>query len=74
MENNALSSLHELLRNHLVARSGTVCAETIDVLIDTNTKCRLFFKIDLQENLASLICLSELEFLKSLWGLGTEEE
>ncbi len=29
-------------------------AETIDELIDTNPKCRLFFKIDLQENLAVL--------------------
>jgi hypothetical protein len=29
-------------------------AETIDELIDTNPKCRLFFKIDLQEYLAVL--------------------
>jgi hypothetical protein len=33
-------------------------AETIDELIDTNPKCRLFFKIDLQEYFAALICLS----------------
>jgi hypothetical protein len=32
--------------------------ETIDELIDTNPKCRLFFKIDLQEYLAALFCLS----------------
>jgi hypothetical protein len=36
--------------------------ETIDELIDTNPKCRLFFKIDLQEYFAALIYLSANDF------------
>ncbi len=44
-------------------------AETIDELIDTNPKCRLFFKIDLQEFFAALICLSADEFCQPFsWG------
>jgi hypothetical protein len=38
-------------------------------LIDTNPKCLLFFKIDLQEHFPSLICLSADEFCQLLsWG------
>ncbi len=37
-------------------------SETIDELIDTNPKCRLFFKIDLQEYFVALICLSADKF------------
>jgi hypothetical protein len=49
--------------------STEVLSETIDELIDTNPKCRLFFTIDLQENLAALICLSADEFCQPFaWG------
>jgi hypothetical protein len=44
-------------------------AETIDELIDTNPKCRLFFKIDLQEYFAALICLSADEFCQPYYGI-----
>jgi hypothetical protein len=45
-------------------------AETIDELIDTNHKCRLFFKIDLQEYFAVLICLSADEICQPFsWGV-----
>jgi hypothetical protein len=44
-------------------------AETIDELIDTNPKCRLFFKIDPQEYFALLICLSADEICQLFsWG------
>jgi hypothetical protein len=39
-------------------KQNTADPETIDELIDTNPKCLLFFKIDLQEYFAVLICLS----------------
>jgi hypothetical protein len=43
--------------------------ETIGELIDTNPKCQLFFKIDLQECLAALICLSADEICQPFsWG------
>ncbi len=43
--------------------------ETIDELIDTNPKCRLFSTIDLEEYLAALICLSADEICQPFsWG------
>jgi hypothetical protein len=47
----------------------TIDELTIDELIDTNPKCRLFFKIDLQEYFAVLICLSADEIRQPFsWG------
>jgi hypothetical protein len=43
--------------------------ETIDELIDTNPKCRLFIKIDQHEYFAVLICLSADEICQPFsWG------
>ncbi len=57
----------DAIRIKQVAHS--LMAETIDELIDTNPKCRLFFKIDLQEYFAALICLSADEFCQPFsWG------
>ncbi len=41
------------------------CTQWTKGLIDTNPKCRLFFKIDLQEYYPALICLSADEFCQS---------
>jgi hypothetical protein len=52
-----------------LGEGGYTVPETIDELIDTNPKCRLFFKIDLQEYFAALICLSADEFCQQFsWG------
>jgi hypothetical protein len=46
-----------------------VDSKTINELIDTNPKCHLFFKIDLQEHFAALIFLSADEFCQPFsWG------
>ena len=65
----AAQHANHLAMLHPESNYSSPTTETIDELIDTNPKCRLFFKIDLQEYFAALICLSADEFCQPFsWG------